>query len=185
MKHIFAFFLGLALIPATAQAVTLSDLILFPTPTAITDKASGNQINFTFEHSFPELSTSGLSLVSGALSLTHFGNSNSEPTAEAWSLFSESGVFIGKLSGSNSVKITDSWELSGDVLNEMKTKSFWNLNVGVSEITPFNNEKIELYESKLRINYDQIPNAVEPSSFFLLISGILMLMSGRPSVRQT
>lgn len=182
MKHLLGFILGLSLIPATAQATTLSHVVVFPVLTAVTDTASGNQINFTFEHSFPELSTSGLSLISGTLSLTHFGNANSEPTAEAWSLSSIDGLLIGKLSSSNSVQVTDNWELSGDVLNEMKTKTFWNLNIGVSEITPFNGEKIELFKSELRINYNQIPNTPEPSSFVLLLGGLFTLFYTRKKI---
>lgn len=172
--------LVLALIPATAHAVTLPHTIVFPTPTAVTDILSGNQVNFSFEHSFPELETSGLSLISGTLTLAHLGNLNSEPTAEVWSVFSGNGVLIGKLSSSNSTKTTDNWNLSQEVLNEMKIHPSWKLNVGLSETTPFNSEKIDLYESKLTINYDPlsapaaIPSTPEPSTFILIVGGILL-----------
>lgn len=172
----------LALNPATARAVTLPHTLVFPTPTSVTDTLSGNQVNFSFEHSFPELETSGLSLTSGTLTLTHLGNLNSKPTAEAWSVFSGNGVLIGKLGGSNSVKTTDNWNLSEEVLNEMKTHQSWKLNVGLSEMTPFNSEKIDLYESNLAIDYDEInasatiPSTPEPSSLILLIGGLLTLI---------
>ena len=172
----------LALNPATAHAVTLPHDLFFPTPTTVTDTLSGNQINFSFEHSFPELDTSGLSLNSGILTLTHLGNPANEPTAEAWSVFSGSGLLIGKLGNSNSAKITDTWDLSEGILNEIRNQPNWKLTVGISEITPFNSEKINLYESKLTINYDSvsaapttIPSTPEPSSLILLISGLLIL----------
>ena len=186
MKYLLGFILGLALIPATAYTATISGLVVFPTLT-ITDTLSGNQVNFAFEHSFPELATSGLSLDSGTVTLTHFGNLNNEPTAEAWSLLSDAGTLIGKLSNSNSLKTTDSWVLPQNVLNEMKLDSFWKLNVGLTEITPFNSERIDLFESSLSIQYSvnapaAIPNAPEPSSFFLLFGGLLTLFYSRKKI---
>ncbi len=174
--------LGWTFCPGKAEAVTLSDIVVFSPPTAITDTQSGNQINYSYQHDFEELNTSGLSLISGTLSLTHLGNANSEPTAEAWTILSGNGILIGKLSGSNSTKTADSWELAQDILNEIKINPLWKLGIGLSEITPFNSEKIDLYESRLTIHYDlpktpeKIPNAPEPSTLFLMIGGILLQM---------
>ena len=173
--------LACGLWPAKAEAVILTDLVIFPTPTAVTDTLSGNQINFTFQHSFSELETSGLNLLSGTLTLTHLGNANNEPTNEAWTISSISGVFIGKLSESNSAKKTDSWELPQNILNEIKQNSLWKLDLGLSEITSFNSEKIELYQSELKVDYEipppmtrEIPSTPEPSTILLMLVGFLL-----------
>ncbi len=195
MKRI-VFVLILALIPATAHAMTLMDVLTFSTPVSVIDTQSGNQVNYAYFHDFEELTTSGLNLLSGTFSLTHLGNSNTLPTGEVWSVLTGNGTLIGNLSASESKKVTDSWILSQDVLNEITAEALWKLKIGLSELTSFNNEKLDLYRTELKINYEERPKTTieipintpatpEPSGFILFLTGISLAALRRAAVGQS
>src|SRR3990167_8165592 len=160
-----------------AQAVTLVDVIHFPNPTVVTDLHSGTRIDFVYEHVLEELDTAGLKLISAALAITHVGNLNDEPVREAWALRSASGVLIGQLSESSSDQVEDSFQLNESILAEIEGENLWKLGVGLSELTSFNNERIELLESRLTLHYERTPETPEPSSRLMMIGGLLGLVA--------
>ena len=160
-----------------AEALLLTEILTFPSGTSAVDNFSGNGEDFRYLHSFPETLHPDLHLLSASLKLTHSGNVNEGPTREIWHVLSPAGSLIGILSASGSSPLTDSWELPAPVLDEVRTSAFWQLEIILSERTPFNSEKVDLIRSELEWRYEEISRKVvetpEPGSAMLF--GIALL----------
>ena len=150
----------------------------FGNPLAVVDLASGNGIDYTYTHILPpSFTSSGIQIHQAALTLTHSGNLDDGPIREVWKLFTAGGLEIGKLRESESGIVNDRFELSGGMLNELKSQDPWKLNVGLSEQTSFNQEKLELYKSELTLDYSlvaAVPPMPEPASGLLLAGGLVI-----------
>lgn len=184
-------FLGALLVPVhQGQAATLGSVIDFPLNTSAADTQSGNTMDYVYEHLFPELDVTGLTLNSATLQLKHLGNQDLGPTAEVWYALSGNGTFIGRLGESNSMARVDEWVLPADILNEIQNENPWKLKVVLSEQTSFNGERLTLLHSKLEIDYTHTlpppattPTVPEPSTLVLFTYGLIALLKlRRPSL---
>ncbi len=164
------------------QAATIVDFISFPPLTSATDSTSGNLHDFIYQHTlvFPQPDAQ---LVSATISLIHSGNLDSGPTSEIWVLETWNDEWIGKLSKSEPSAMEDQFTLSDAILSRYFSSGPWNLKLALSEQTPYNGEKIQLYQSTLTAEY-QLPGKThaatvpEPGTG-LLITGGLVLYWGR------
>ena len=173
----------------SALALTLVDTLVFPNPTTATDSQSGTTIDFTYVHLLAGLNSIEDALFSATFALTHSGNANNGPTNEIWFALTGGGHFIGQLSESDSGKKKDTWQLSQEILNEIANINPWSLQIGLSEQTSFNGEKIQLYQSELTLNYEARNSASEreplstpePGTWLMFGGGFfILLLSRRP-----
>lgn len=156
-----------------AMALTFMDTVIFPTPTIAADERSGTAIDWTYAHSLEEISWDQITLTGGSLSLTHKGNPNEGPQREIWHALTSSGLWIGELGESETVIREDVWELSKPVLLFLSNGKLSSLEIGLSEQTAYNGEKIELFGSVLRLDYQlRTPLSPEPSGLVLLALGM-------------
>lgn len=178
----------------TAQAVTFVDVIDFSTPLLAKDLTSGNSINTVYEHTIALVNTDRLVLTGAELSILHSGNVNEGPRRELWAAFSGDGHLIGNLSKSDPTAFEDEWALSQETLNEIRAVQPWRLQIGLSELTPFNSETMRVHQSKLTVHYEEpartaasessgVPESPEPATL-LLVSISLLLGFGIKKLRR-
>ena len=154
-----------------AEAAIFVDTVSF-FPQGVVDTHSGNGIDFVYEHDLSEIMGSGLKLISAELALTHLGNADEGPTREIWLAFTGEGRLIGRLSKSEPNQTVDHWGLESVVLGEITKTNPWGLKIGLSEQTSFNNERMDLYQSQLKVDYEKVPGAPEPALIFMLALGL-------------
>lgn len=176
--------------PRPGQALMLADVILFPDPTYAIDEHSGTSIDYLYRHVFNDLNSDEAHLLSATLRLTHSENLNQGPRTEIWAAGTKTGAWIGYLSESETTKTEDAWLLPDEILKEIVGESPWMLEIGLSEQTAYNREKINLHESRLEIEYERRSEVgrltvPEPATVFLLGSALFLFpwvsASGRRS----
>lgn len=169
---------GLLLFSPESSAAIVTQVLSFSPARIITDNASGSQPNFTYRHELAPPSPEA-EIFSGWLSLTHAGNANTGPTQEIWGVFSGTQL-IASLGTSDKSSLTESWDLPAAILSSISTENPWQLELSLTEETPFNSERLDLFRSELTLEYREpsnrksssAPSAPEPAAALLLGLGI-------------
>lgn len=127
---------------------------------------------YTYVHTL-DLDPPGVSVNSATLSIRHKNNQNNY--SEVWYVWNEDSDYIGRLSNSMYGYVTDTFNLSQSILNEIADGNPWQLRIYIGENTS-GYDRITLACSTLAGDYNPVP---EPASLILIGSGLAGLVLRR------
>jgi len=188
MKFCAGLAVGVAMVglSGVASALTFTDTIDFNENKTLLG-TTYNEItdDFTYTHTLTGLSSPQYLLDDATLKLSYRGNNNTSLPliGEVWFSYADAGnqadsVFIGKLDRSILLWHTDSWDLSAEVLDLMKSSSPWQLEVKLQETTA-GADTLQIDWSTLSGNYTVNPAPAPvpiPGAVLLLGSGLASLI---------
>lgn len=143
---------------STASALPFSNTIDWSPNIDIYDR-------YDYVHNL-NLDPPGTSVNSATLSIRHKNNQNNY--FEVWYVWNEDSDYIGRLSDSMYGYVTDTFNLSQSILNEIADGNPWQLIIHLGENTS-GYDRITLDRSTLAGDYNPVP---EPASLILLGSGL-------------
>ena len=146
--------------------------------------------SYSYTHQLAGLRSPPYTLLDATLELRHNGNSNN--SAEVWFSYADAmpDILIGQLSeSSGSTWTTDTWTLSGDVLDLMEGGDPWALTINLYDDDSPGMTKLKLDYSILAGNYDgpADPNPTptpEPATMLLMGTGLLGLVGFRRKLKK-